>query len=62
MKTFQTFNESSTSELKVGYTWKDAKGRTWEIIERLPFGMFRVRTADGSRVGELSGRAIQASS
>ena len=47
-------------ELNVGYTWTDAKGRTWEIIERLPFGMFRVRTTNMSRVGELSGREIRA--
>lgn len=49
-----------TDKLKVGYTWKDKKGRTWEIIERLPFGMFRVRTTDKSRVGELSGKDILA--
>ena len=42
----------------VGTTWTDSRGRTWEVFERLPFGMFKVRTTDLSRVGEMSGRAI----
>jgi hypothetical protein len=45
--------------ITIGHNWKDAKGRTWEVIERLPFGMFRVRTTDLSRTGEMSGKAIR---
>lgn len=44
----------------VGIKWKDSKGRTWEVFERMPFGMFKVRTTDLSRLGEMSGRAITA--
>lgn len=47
-------------QIGVGTSWKDAKGRIWEVFERMPFGMFRVRTADLSRIGEMSGRAIAA--
>lgn len=46
--------------IAVGTSWQDASGRTWEVVERLPFGMFRVRTSDMSRIGEMSGRAILA--
>jgi len=45
-------------KFRIGTTWQDGKGRFWEIIERLPFGMFRVATTDRSRVGEMSGNAI----
>lgn len=40
-------------QITKGYTWEDAKGRTWEVMEKLPFGRLRVRTADRSRVGEI---------
>jgi hypothetical protein len=44
---------ASKYSIKVGSTWKDAKGRTWEIIEKMPFGRCRVRTTDRTRVGEM---------
>ena len=47
------------AKIHVGTTWRDAKGRTWEVVERLPFGKFRVRTTDRTRVGEMRGRDIE---
>lgn len=47
-------------QIKVGTTWTVIGGHTWEVFEKLPFGMFRVRRSDKGRVGEMSGRAIVA--
>jgi len=46
--------------IQIGLTFVDGKGRTWEVIEQLPFGYFRVRTIDLSRVRELRGKKIRA--
>jgi hypothetical protein len=46
--------------IKVGMKWEDAKGFQWEVFENLFFGKWRVRRADGSRVGEMSGKEIHA--
>ena len=32
-----------TGKMQVGFKWEDAKGRVWQIWERLPFGRCRVR-------------------
>ena len=47
-------------KIAVGIKWIDAKGRTWEVCDRLPFGRFRVRTSVMSRVGEMRGTDIEA--
>lgn len=46
--------------IQIGTTFVDRKGRAWEVIERLPFGYFRVRTIDRSRVRERRGKEIRA--
>ena len=47
------------AKVHVGMTWTDTKGRAWEVVERLPFGKFRVRTTDRTRVGEMRGSDIE---
>jgi hypothetical protein len=47
-------------QIKVGTTWTVVGGHTWRVIEKLPFGMFRVCRSDKGRIGEMSGKAIQA--
>lgn len=53
-------NTREIGRVRVGATWSDSKGRQWEAFDSLPFGMFRVRTKDLSRIGEMSSRAIRA--
>lgn len=43
----------------IGSTWTDAKGRTWEVVEMVKPGLYRVRTTDLSRVGESYARDIR---
>jgi hypothetical protein len=46
-------------KISVGTSWKDSKGRTWEVVERLPFGKARIRTTDLRCVGEMYERDIR---
>ena len=50
---------NTSIQVAVGTKWTDAKGRTWEVIEDLHFGRFRVRTTDFSRLGEMQGASIR---
>lgn len=45
-------------QIKVGTSWTVIGGHTWQVIEKLPFGMFRVRRSDKGRIGEMSSKAI----
>ncbi len=52
--------EKLPAKIGVGTKWTDSKGREWEVYERLPFGKFKVRTTDKSRLGELKTNDIRA--
>ncbi|HLF96975.1 MAG TPA: hypothetical protein VI457_07510 [Methylococcaceae bacterium] len=52
-------NSPKHAPLKVGDKWPGTYGKTWEVVELLPFGYCRVRTTDLCRVGEMRQKAAR---
>lgn len=50
------------SVIAVGSQWVDAKGRTFEVVEKHPFGKVTVKQLDRAYFGTISHRALRETS